>query len=155
MFVKSHYGSVPFFVSLPVPGGKSLCNFSDPPFPVKEGRGRKEHHETVESGDTGGGSASGFTRRSWKTSGPPFSPQQGPADCGRLYSNPAATQGQTGISCRRRRKNQAATTAKPCGFRQPALASDPSGYYAVNEPTKLPNVFEQIANKFSKLQLTN
>ena len=27
-----------------------------------KGRGRKEHDETVESGDTGGGSASGFTR---------------------------------------------------------------------------------------------
>ncbi|WP_214474042.1 pilus assembly protein [Mesorhizobium sp. dw_380] len=36
-----------------------------------------------------------------------------------------------------------------------ACASDPSDYYAVNDPSKLPNVFEQIANKFSKLQLTN
>ena len=36
-----------------------------------------------------------------------------------------------------------------------ACASDPSDYYAVNDPAKLPNVFEQIANKFSKLQLTN
>ncbi|TIW90903.1 MAG: VWA domain-containing protein, partial [Mesorhizobium sp.] len=36
-----------------------------------------------------------------------------------------------------------------------ACASDPSGYYAVNDPTKLPDVFQQIANKFSKLQLTN
>ncbi|QKC84613.1 pilus assembly protein [Mesorhizobium sp. NZP2077] len=36
-----------------------------------------------------------------------------------------------------------------------ACASDPSGYYAVNDPAKLPNVFQQIANKFSKLQLTN
>ncbi|WP_246679447.1 pilus assembly protein [Mesorhizobium sp. B2-3-5] len=36
-----------------------------------------------------------------------------------------------------------------------ACASDPSDYYAVNDPNKLPNVFEQIANKFSKLQLTN
>jgi Flp pilus assembly protein TadG len=34
-------------------------------------------------------------------------------------------------------------------------ASDPSDYYAVNDPAKLPNVFQQIANKFSKLQLTN
>ena len=52
---------MPFFVSLPDPRGKSLCNFSDPLVP--KGRGRKEHFETVESGDTGGGSASGFTRR--------------------------------------------------------------------------------------------
>ncbi|QND65528.1 hypothetical protein HB777_17560 [Mesorhizobium loti] len=36
-----------------------------------------------------------------------------------------------------------------------ACASDPSNYYAVNDPTKLPNVFLQIANKFTKLQLTN
>ncbi|MBB6408025.1 pilus assembly protein [Mesorhizobium sangaii] len=36
-----------------------------------------------------------------------------------------------------------------------ACASDPSGYYAVNDPTKLPDVFQQIANKFSKLQLTD
>ncbi|MEO5755698.1 MAG: pilus assembly protein [Mesorhizobium sp.] len=36
-----------------------------------------------------------------------------------------------------------------------ACASDPSDYYAVNDPAKLPNVFLQIANKFSKLQLTN
>ena len=36
-----------------------------------------------------------------------------------------------------------------------ACASDPSDYYAVNDPTTLPNVFLQIANKFSKLQLTN
>ncbi|AZO42552.1 hypothetical protein EJ076_16375 [Mesorhizobium sp. M7D.F.Ca.US.005.01.1.1] len=36
-----------------------------------------------------------------------------------------------------------------------ACASDPSDYYAVNDPTKLPNVFLQIANKFTKLQLTN
>ncbi|MDF2388511.1 hypothetical protein JMG10_44235 [Nostoc ellipsosporum NOK] len=36
-----------------------------------------------------------------------------------------------------------------------ACASDPSGYYAVNDPAKLPNVFQQIANKFSRLQLTN
>ncbi|WP_027144122.1 pilus assembly protein [Mesorhizobium sp. WSM3626] len=36
-----------------------------------------------------------------------------------------------------------------------ACASDPSNYYAVNDPTKLPDVFLQIANKFSKLQLTN
>ncbi|MBN9218784.1 MAG: hypothetical protein J0I79_12590 [Mesorhizobium sp.] len=36
-----------------------------------------------------------------------------------------------------------------------ACASDPSGYYAVNDPAKLPNVFQQIANKFSQLQLTN
>ncbi|TIT69509.1 MAG: hypothetical protein E5W63_04570 [Mesorhizobium sp.] len=36
-----------------------------------------------------------------------------------------------------------------------ACASDPSDYYAVNDPAKLPNVFQQIANKFSKLQLTN
>ncbi|MFD2057843.1 pilus assembly protein TadG-related protein [Mesorhizobium calcicola] len=36
-----------------------------------------------------------------------------------------------------------------------ACASDPSDYYAVNDPTKLPNVFQQVANKFSKLQLTN
>ncbi|TPL02608.1 hypothetical protein FJ938_19400 [Mesorhizobium sp. B2-4-14] len=36
-----------------------------------------------------------------------------------------------------------------------ACASDSSGYYAVNDPAKLPNVFQQIANKFSKLQLTN
>ncbi|MBZ9852612.1 pilus assembly protein [Mesorhizobium sp. CA13] len=36
-----------------------------------------------------------------------------------------------------------------------ACASDPSDYYAVNDPNKLPNVFQQIANKFSKLQLTN
>ncbi|SFP93829.1 Flp pilus assembly protein TadG [Mesorhizobium sp. NFR06] len=36
-----------------------------------------------------------------------------------------------------------------------ACASDPSDYYAVNDPAKLPNVFLQIANKFSRLQLTN
>ncbi|MER9170189.1 pilus assembly protein [Mesorhizobium australicum] len=36
-----------------------------------------------------------------------------------------------------------------------ACASTPSDYYAVNDPAKLPNVFLQIANKFSKLQLTN
>ena len=36
-----------------------------------------------------------------------------------------------------------------------ACASDPSGYYAVNDPAKLPDVFQQIANKFSRLQLTN
>ncbi|AZO55494.1 MULTISPECIES: pilus assembly protein [unclassified Mesorhizobium] len=36
-----------------------------------------------------------------------------------------------------------------------ACASDPSDYYAVNDPAKLPKVFQQIANKFSKLQLTN
>lgn len=36
-----------------------------------------------------------------------------------------------------------------------ACASNPSDYYAVNDPTKLPNVFLQIANKFTKLQLTN
>ncbi|MER8854020.1 pilus assembly protein [Mesorhizobium australicum] len=36
-----------------------------------------------------------------------------------------------------------------------ACASAPSDYCAVNDPTKLPNVFLQIANKFSKLQLTN
>ncbi|BCG95876.1 pilus assembly protein [Mesorhizobium sp. 131-2-1] len=36
-----------------------------------------------------------------------------------------------------------------------ACASDPSDYYAVNDPSKLPNVFQTIANKFSKLQLTN
>lgn len=36
-----------------------------------------------------------------------------------------------------------------------ACASDPSNYYAVEDPSKLPNVFQSIANKFSKLQLTN
>ncbi|BAB54226.1 pilus assembly protein [Mesorhizobium japonicum] len=36
-----------------------------------------------------------------------------------------------------------------------ACASDPSGYYAVNDPAKLPDVFQHIANKFSRLQLTN
>ncbi|MBZ9974929.1 MULTISPECIES: hypothetical protein [unclassified Mesorhizobium] len=36
-----------------------------------------------------------------------------------------------------------------------ASASNPSDYYAINDPAKLPNVFLQIANKFSKLQLTN
>lgn len=36
-----------------------------------------------------------------------------------------------------------------------ACASDPSGYYAVNDPAKLPDVFQQIANRFSRLQLTN
>ena len=36
-----------------------------------------------------------------------------------------------------------------------ACASDPTDYYAVNDPTKLPNVFQQIASEFSKLQLTN
>ncbi|MER9301706.1 pilus assembly protein TadG-related protein [Mesorhizobium sp. M0293] len=36
-----------------------------------------------------------------------------------------------------------------------ACASDPANYYAVSDPTKLPDVFQQIANKFSKLQLTN
>ena len=36
-----------------------------------------------------------------------------------------------------------------------ACASDPSDYYAVSDPAKLPNVFQQIANKFSRLQLTN
>lgn len=36
-----------------------------------------------------------------------------------------------------------------------ACASDPSDYYAVSDPANLPNVFEQIANKFSKLQLTD
>ncbi|TGQ66691.1 MAG: hypothetical protein E5V49_05575 [Mesorhizobium sp.] len=36
-----------------------------------------------------------------------------------------------------------------------ACASEPGDYYAVNDPAKLPNVFLQIANKFSKLQLTN
>jgi Flp pilus assembly protein TadG len=36
-----------------------------------------------------------------------------------------------------------------------ACASDPGDYYAVNDPTKLPNVFEQIASKFTKLHLTN
>ncbi|MDX8433847.1 pilus assembly protein [Mesorhizobium abyssinicae] len=36
-----------------------------------------------------------------------------------------------------------------------ACASDPSDYYAVNDPSKLPNVFQTIASKFSKLQLTN
>jgi Flp pilus assembly protein TadG len=34
-------------------------------------------------------------------------------------------------------------------------ASDPSDYYAVEDPAKLPNVFQTIANKFSRLQLTN
>ncbi|MDX8460832.1 pilus assembly protein [Mesorhizobium humile] len=36
-----------------------------------------------------------------------------------------------------------------------ACASDPSDYYAVEDPAKLPNVFQSIANKFSRLQLTN
>lgn len=36
-----------------------------------------------------------------------------------------------------------------------ACASDPSDYYAVEDPAKLPNVFKTIANKFSRLQLTN
>ncbi|TPL49616.1 pilus assembly protein [Mesorhizobium sp. B2-4-6] len=36
-----------------------------------------------------------------------------------------------------------------------ACASDPSDYYAVEDPAKLPNVFRTIANKFSRLQLTN
>ncbi|TPI08734.1 hypothetical protein FJW06_28060 [Mesorhizobium sp. B4-1-3] len=36
-----------------------------------------------------------------------------------------------------------------------ACASDPSDYYAVEDPAKLPNVFQTIANKFSRLQLTN
>ena len=36
-----------------------------------------------------------------------------------------------------------------------ACASDPGDYYAVSDPAKLPNVFQTIANKFSKLQLTN
>ncbi|MET2827588.1 pilus assembly protein [Mesorhizobium shangrilense] len=36
-----------------------------------------------------------------------------------------------------------------------ACASNPVDYYAVNDPSKLPNVFQQIANKFSKLQLIN
>jgi hypothetical protein len=36
-----------------------------------------------------------------------------------------------------------------------ACASNPTDYYAVNDPSNLPNVFQQIANKFSKLQLTN
>lgn len=42
---------MPFFVSLDRPSRLSLCNLSDP---VAKERGRKEHHETVESGDTGG-----------------------------------------------------------------------------------------------------
>ena len=36
-----------------------------------------------------------------------------------------------------------------------ACASNPSDYYAVSDPANLPNVFEQIVNKFSKLHLTN
>lgn len=36
-----------------------------------------------------------------------------------------------------------------------ACASDPSDYYAVSDPSNLPNVFQTIANKFSKLRLTN
>ncbi len=36
-----------------------------------------------------------------------------------------------------------------------ACASNPGDYYAVSDPAKLPNVFLQIANKFSTLQLTN
>ncbi|MDG4878055.1 hypothetical protein P9273_23555 [Mesorhizobium sp. WSM4935] len=36
-----------------------------------------------------------------------------------------------------------------------ACASDPTDYYAVEDPAKLPNVFQTIANKFSRLQLTN
>lgn len=36
-----------------------------------------------------------------------------------------------------------------------ACASDPSDYYAVEDPAKLPNVFQTIAHKFSRLQLTN
>ncbi|WP_246679030.1 MULTISPECIES: pilus assembly protein [unclassified Mesorhizobium] len=34
-------------------------------------------------------------------------------------------------------------------------ATDPSNYYAVNDPSKLPNVFQEIARKFTVLQLTN
>ncbi|MGX8008654.1 hypothetical protein ACVDG8_006300 [Mesorhizobium sp. ORM8.1] len=34
-------------------------------------------------------------------------------------------------------------------------ASDPSDYYAVEDPSKLPNVFQTIANNFSRLQLAN
>jgi hypothetical protein len=34
----------------------------------------------------------------------------------------------------------------------PARCSD---YYAVEDPAKLPNVFQTIANKFSRLQFTN
>lgn len=36
-----------------------------------------------------------------------------------------------------------------------ACASNPSDYYAVEDPAKLPNVFQAIADKFSRLQLTN
>ncbi|WP_027062649.1 pilus assembly protein [Mesorhizobium loti] len=34
-------------------------------------------------------------------------------------------------------------------------ATDPTNYYAVNDPTKLPNVFQEIASKFTTLQLIN
>jgi Flp pilus assembly protein TadG len=34
-------------------------------------------------------------------------------------------------------------------------ATDPSNYYAVNDPSKLPNVFQEIAGKFTALQLTD
>lgn len=34
-------------------------------------------------------------------------------------------------------------------------ASDPIDYYAVNDPSKLPNVFQEIAGKFTALQLVN
>ena len=36
-----------------------------------------------------------------------------------------------------------------------ACEPDPSDYYAVEDPAKLPNVFQTIANKFSRLQITN
>ena len=36
-----------------------------------------------------------------------------------------------------------------------ACATDPSDYYAVNDPAQLPNIFQTIANRFSRLQLTN
>lgn len=36
-----------------------------------------------------------------------------------------------------------------------ACATNPSDYYAVEDPAKLPNVFQAIADKFSRLQLTN
>jgi Flp pilus assembly protein TadG len=36
-----------------------------------------------------------------------------------------------------------------------ACASSPADYYTVDDPAKLTNVFQQIANKFAPLQLTN
>ena len=88
----------------------------------RRARGRKEHDETVESGDTGGGSTSVFTRRFSKKPPALRSAPSWDRQIGGVYIaiRPQRKRKRHSLVSQGR-KNQAATMTRLRGFRQPGL----------------------------------